>query len=238
MAKESLLDVTVRNAKPGDKDKRLNDGNGLYLLIKPNGAKWWRFDYSIEGKRKTLSLGTFPAISLADARRKAEEGRAKVANGVDPSDTRKEIKAAKKIEAENQKRIDAGLPVLNSFEHVAREWLASLAHTVTDKTHQKKVRRFELHVFPSIGRMGVAAIKSPDIYSLLKPLIAKEELETAHRLHSEIQRCIRLCNRAWLHRLRRGASRSRADTSPEGKTPRCANRSEGSRSNAQRHLQL
>jgi integrase len=186
MAKELLKPVTVSNAKPGDKDKRLNDGNGLYLLIKPTGAKWWRFDYTIEGKRKTLSLGTFPATSLADARRKAEEGRAKVANGIDPSDTRKEIKAAKQIEAENQKRIDAGLPVLNSFEHVARDWLESLYHTVTDKTHQKKVRRFELHVFPSIGRMGISAIKSPDIFRLLKPLIAKDELETAHRLHSEV----------------------------------------------------
>ncbi|WP_374086776.1 tyrosine-type recombinase/integrase [Methylomicrobium lacus] len=186
MAKELLKPVTVSNAKPGDKDKRLNDGNGLYVLIKTTGAKWWRLDYTINGTRKTLSLGVFPATSLADARRKAEEARAKVANGVDPSDTRKEIKAAKQIEAENQKRIDAGLPAINSFEHVAREWLASLLHTVTDKTHQKKVRRFELHVFPSIGQMGIAVIKSPNIYSLLKPLIAKGELETAHRLHSEI----------------------------------------------------
>jgi hypothetical protein len=57
MAKELLKDVTIRNAKPADKDKRLNDGEGLYLLIKSNGAKWWRFDYTIKGKRKTLSVG-------------------------------------------------------------------------------------------------------------------------------------------------------------------------------------
>ena len=64
MAKGSLLDISVRNAKQGDKDKRLNDG-GLYLLIKPNGAKWWRLDYSIEGKRKTLSLGCLSSHRLS-----------------------------------------------------------------------------------------------------------------------------------------------------------------------------
>lgn len=186
MAKELLKPVTVSNVKPGDKDKRLNDGNGLYLLIKPTGSKWWRFDYTIHGKRKTLSLGTFPATGLADARRKAEEARAKVANGIDPSDIRKEIKETKLIEAENQKRIEAGLPVINSFEHITRDWLASIKHTVTDKTHQKKERRFELHAFPLIGRLGINEIKSPQIFDVLKPLIAKNELETAHRLHSEI----------------------------------------------------
>lgn len=56
MAKESLLDVTVRNAKPGAKSSRLNDGGGLYLLIKPDGAKWWRLDYSIDDTRKTYLL--------------------------------------------------------------------------------------------------------------------------------------------------------------------------------------
>jgi hypothetical protein len=116
MAKELLKPTTVSNAKPGDKDKRLNDGNGLYLLLKPTGAKWWRLDYSIDGKRKTLSPGVYPATGLADARRKAEDARAKVASGIDPSEARKETKIAKQIEAENQKRLEAGLPILNSFE--------------------------------------------------------------------------------------------------------------------------
>jgi len=88
MAKKLLLDVTLRNAKPDVKDKRLNDGEGLYLLIKPNGAKWWRFDYSFAGKRKTLSLGVYPKTTLTDARRKATDAQNKVANGIDPSDTR------------------------------------------------------------------------------------------------------------------------------------------------------
>ncbi|MGZ4159423.1 MAG: Arm DNA-binding domain-containing protein, partial [Neobacillus sp.] len=104
MAKQILTDTTLRNTKPGAKDKRLNDGSGLYLLIKTNGAKWWRFDYSFEGKRKTLSLGVYPATGLADARRKAEEARTNVANGTDPSNTRKATKAAQQLATENEKR--------------------------------------------------------------------------------------------------------------------------------------
>ena len=65
MAKELLKDVVIRNIKPADKTQRLNDGDGLYLLIIPDGAKWWRFDYSIKSKRKTLSLGVYPVTGLS-----------------------------------------------------------------------------------------------------------------------------------------------------------------------------
>ena len=124
MAKELLNDSTIRNAKPAGKDRRFNDGSGLYLLIKPNGAKWWRFDYCIEGKRKTLSFGTYPVTGLADARRKAEQARKQVSDEIDPSDTRKEKKAARQLATENENRVNDGLPIVNSFKYVAREWLA------------------------------------------------------------------------------------------------------------------
>ncbi len=122
MAKELLKDVTIRNKQPTDKDQRLNDGSGLYVLIKSNGAKWWRFDYTIQGKRKTLSLGVYPATGLADARRKAEEARNQVSNGINPSDTRKETKEENLLAAENEARILAGLTIINSFKHIACEW--------------------------------------------------------------------------------------------------------------------
>jgi integrase len=186
MAKQILNDVAIRNAKPDDKDKRLSDGGGLYLLIKPNGAKWWRFDYTINRTRKTLSVGVYPTIGLADARRRAEEARTSVANGIDPSDQRKSDKAIQNQAIEQQNRLDAGLPIINSFEYVCRAWLDSLAHGVRSITLQKKIRRFELYVFPVIGSLPIAEIKAPDVFGIIKPLIAKSQLETAHRLNSEI----------------------------------------------------
>ena len=122
MAKELLKDVTIRNAKATDKDYRLNDGDGLYIIIKTNGAKWWRFDYTFKSKRKTLSVGVYPTTGLADARRKTEEARNQVDNGTDPSNTRKEAKVAEQLAAENESRLNAGLTIINSFEHVAMEW--------------------------------------------------------------------------------------------------------------------
>jgi len=85
MAKELLNPSSVRNVKPGAEDIRLNDGGGLYLLVKPNGAKWWRFDYIIDGEFKTLSFGVYPATGLADARRKASHARHQILTGIDPS---------------------------------------------------------------------------------------------------------------------------------------------------------
>jgi integrase len=186
MAKNLLNDTSIRNTKPGDKDQRLNDGEGLYLLIKSNGAKWWRFDYSINGKRKTLSAGTYPATGLADARRKAEEARKLIANDIDPSDTRKAVKKARSEATENEKRIKAGLPVVGSFEDVARQWLDSTARQIADCTHQKRLKRFTRFTFPIIGGKAIGSVSSADIFSIIKPLISDNKLITARLVRSEI----------------------------------------------------
>ena len=186
MAKHALKDTTIRNARAIDKDYRLNDGEGLYILIKPNGSKWWRFDYTFSGKRKTLSLGVYPATSLADARRKAEESRNQISNDINPSDGRKKVKAIKQLAVENENRIDAGLPILNSFADLARQWLESIAHLTNPTTQIKKVSRLERMAFPLLGDIAIKEIKSSDVLATLKPLIDKKQLSTAHRLHGEI----------------------------------------------------
>jgi Arm DNA-binding domain/Phage integrase, N-terminal SAM-like domain len=187
-----LSDLACKNAhkhaKIGTKKPfKLADEKGLYLLLQPQAddwAKWWRFKYRFGGNEKSLSFGTYPDISLKDAREARDTARKQIADGIDPSDTRKKIKADQRLLAENAKRVDAGLPILNSFEHVARDWLASTLHTVRDITHNKKIQRFEKHVFPIIGGKTINEIKSPDIFSLVKPLFNK--LETVHRVHAEI----------------------------------------------------
>jgi hypothetical protein len=154
----------VRNAKPSDKDKRLNDGGGLYLLIKPNGAKWWRFDYTIAGKRKTLSVGVYPATGLADARRKAQEVRNQNANGINPSDTRKEAKAAQRQTIENEKRIDAGLSTVDSFEFVALEWYDKRMLTKSESHQKRTLALLERDLFPWLGNRPITDIKAPDTW--------------------------------------------------------------------------
>ena len=116
--------VTIRNAKPTDKTIRLSDGDGLYLLVKQNKAKWWRLDYSVAGKRKTLSVGVCPDVGLSAAREHANNPRALVAEGIDPSDVRKDKKEVERADKIASKRVDEGLPPVDSFGEVAGEWLA------------------------------------------------------------------------------------------------------------------
>jgi integrase len=166
-----LSDTAIKNAKPTpDKAFKMPDGKGMYLLVNPSGSKYFRFDYRFDGKRKTLALGVYPDTSLKQAREAHDKAREQLAQGIDPSENKKAAKVAQS----------------HTFEHVTRAYLTSIAHTVRDVTHQKKLRRFELHTFPCIGNLAISDIKSPDIYNILKPIIAKKGLETAHRVHSEI----------------------------------------------------
>jgi hypothetical protein len=123
---------------------------------------------------------------LKQARKKRDTAKKQIADGIDPGYTRKQERSEKAAAIDRKKRLDAGLPIINSFEHIAREWLASIAHTVRDISHQKKIRRLDLHSFPFIGAIPINEIKSPDIYNVIKPLITKNELERAHRVHSDI----------------------------------------------------
>lgn len=91
----ALTDVKVRNAKPTDKPVKLTDGNGMHLLIHPNGSKYWRLQYRFAGKQKLLALGVYPAVSLADARNRRDDARRLIAAGIDPSEKKKSEKVGK-----------------------------------------------------------------------------------------------------------------------------------------------
>ena len=187
MAKELLKDVTIRNAKPTDKTQRLNDGDGLYLLIKPDGAKWWRLDYTIKLKRKTLSLGVYPVTGLADARDKAREAKKDIDKGIDPSDKRKAERAEDQLAIENEQRIKAGLPVMGSFQQFALEWLISDSLKKTaEKTKIDRLSRFNKYVFPVIGNMPIKEVKASHVINVIKPIVAKGTLGVARRLQADI----------------------------------------------------
>jgi len=109
-----LTDTHIRSAKPGTKPYKLSDGGGMYLLVKPDGARYWRLDYRFSGKRRTLALGVYPTTTLSNARARREEARAVLAQNTDPSVTKKATKRAAKLASET------------TFEVLAREWLYNL----------------------------------------------------------------------------------------------------------------
>lgn len=110
-----LTNATIRNATPANKPRKLSDADGLYLLLNPNGSRWWRLKYRFGGKEKGLSLGVYPAVGLKDARAKRDEMRRQIAAGSDPGWVRNAANAAQTGS--------------NSFAAVAREWIATFSPT-------------------------------------------------------------------------------------------------------------
>lgn len=186
MAVNLNKDTVYRAAKPKDKDYTISDGGGLFLFVGVTGSKLWRFVYAFDGKRRKIAFGAYPDTSLENARRKAKEAREQIADGKDPGGIRKEAKAAKQLAKANDERISEGLPILNSFADITRQWLNSIAHLTSITTHTKKTSRIERLAFPLLGNKPINEIKSADVLAVLKPMIDKQQLETAHRLHAEI----------------------------------------------------
>ena len=164
-----LTDATVRNAKPSQKSVRLFDERGLYLEISPAGGKWWRLKFRFSGKEKRLSLGTYPTVSLKDARDRRDSARKLLADGVDPSENRK---------AQKSSRADRGA---NTFEVVAREWFAKYSGNWVARHSDRVIRLFERDIFPWIGGRPIAAITAPELLTVVRRIEGRGALETAHR---------------------------------------------------------
>lgn len=169
-----LTDTAIRKAKPGAKPAKLADGGGLYLLLRPDGGRWWRWDYRrpVTGKRNTLSLGTYPETGLAEARARHADARKALAAGIDPGEQRKAEKAAGLERAGN------------SFEVVAREWLAKQTWVAG---YRDKVDAWLVNdVFPYIGGKPVAEVTAPDFLRVARRIEERGAVESAHRI---LQNC-------------------------------------------------
>jgi integrase len=164
----ALTDVEIRTAKPltdadgNPKANRLYDTGGLYLLVSESGGKLWRWNYRYHRKPKTMALGKYPGVSLADARNARQRVRNELANGNDPAAQRNEEKAAVNAQAEKQKAADS-----NSFKAVALKWHKWWARGVDSDTAAYILRRLEADVFPAFGRRPIVEIKPADIRNLL-----------------------------------------------------------------------
>lgn len=165
----SLNALAVQSAKPKDKSYKLSDSRGLYLEISPNGGKWWRYKYRYNGVEKRISLGTYPDVSLAKARENHIAARKLLADGINPSEHRKEKKATTKLNAEN------------SFEQVARSWVKSHMVNKADSHKNKVLRRFEIYLFPWLGDKPIADITAPQFLEVIKRIEKLNIAETAKR---------------------------------------------------------
>lgn len=190
-------DLTVKHCKPQEKSYRLNDGKGLFVLINPDGSKYWRLNYTFHGKRKKISLGVYPDISLKQARLKAMECQRQLADGIDPSQARKEKKQEIRQAIEDEQRLADGIPLENSFADVAQRWLENFKPTVVPDTFHRSARRIEMHVLPYLGHKPIADIKAPDLLEVVLPIAKRQTVETAHRV-------LNLCHRVFKYAVAHG----------------------------------
>lgn len=167
-----LTDAAIKKARYSREDgkpERLSDEKGLYLELSPAGGKLWRLKYRFGSKEKRLALGAYPEITLKAARDRRDEARALLADGIDPGIERKMQKSAK------------GERDANSFETIAREWLAKNAPTWAASHTENILRRLERDLFPWLGSRPVAEITAPELLAVLRRIEARGANETAHR---------------------------------------------------------
>lgn len=168
----ALTALQVKTAKATDKPQKLSDGGGLYLLVQPTGAKYWRLDYRFAGKRKTLAIGVYPDVSLLVARERREDARKMLANGADPGAVKKAQKAAVVALSEN------------SFEQVAREWHTKNLHNWKQSNADKLINLLQNDIFPWLGKRPIGEISAPELLQTIRRIESRGVLETAHRARS------------------------------------------------------
>lgn len=169
-----LTDIQIRRAKAQDKPFTLSDGQGLSLLINPDGSKGWRFRYRFAGKARLMSFGSYSLVSLAEAREKRDKARKQVANGIDPVEERKAQKLAQQLSSEN------------SFEAISREWHANKADRWTLAYREEILKTFEQDVFPQIGHRPISEIKPLELLEVLRRIEKRGALEKTRKVR---QRC-------------------------------------------------
>lgn len=166
-----LKDVTVRSIKPKERAYKLADEKGLFLFVKPNGSKSWRFKYRFAGKEKLLSIGLYPEVSLAYARDVRDKARKLLIEKIDPALTKQASKRAAKLTAEN------------SFESIAREWYIKHSSKWTPSHGERIIRRLEKDIFPWLGRRPIIEITAEELLNTLRRIESRGAIETAHRAH-------------------------------------------------------
>jgi integrase len=165
-----ITDIIVRTAKHKDKPYKITDEKGLYLFIKPNGGKYWRYKYYFAGKEKVLALGVYPEVTLKESRDKRDEARKMLRDGIEPSQAKKDKKIQHQLDHEN------------SLETVAREWMENRLESWTKRHGNYTLRRLEVNIFPALGCKPIQKITAPELLSVLREVEKRDALDLSHRL--------------------------------------------------------
>ncbi len=185
----SLTDRVVANLKPNGKRYRKGDGNGLFVIVAPTGFKSWWYQYRFGGKQKTLTIGPYPTISLAEARERVQAAKTNLIDGIDPS-------AEKRRKAHNMATEDGSL-----FKEAADAWFEKRKANFSDGHAANVKSRIDRIVTPAIGNLRVKEVTTQHLYDLLRPIEARGAYETAHRVYQVIGNVMRyavklgLCDR-------------------------------------------
>lgn len=167
-----LTNTEVKQAKPKEKEYNLMDGGGLKLRIKPNASKHWLFNYQhpISKKRNNLSLGSYPAVTLAAAREAQRAAKELLARRIDPKEHR------------DDQRQQERLAHADNLETVTKAWFEIKKDSITPNYADDIWRSFEGHLFPKLGNTPISKLSAPKVISVLNPIAAKGSLETVKRL--------------------------------------------------------
>ena len=168
-----LTATEVKVSKPREKDYKLADGRGLYLLVTKSGGKHWKLKYRMESKEKKLSLGAYPEISLAEARELREKYRSEIAKKIDPA--AKKAASKKQLKVEDQK-------AANTFQIISTEFLERIRDELSEKYHSKIEQALKRDVYPIIGSIPIDNIKHSDLLFITDAIEQRGAIETAHRV--------------------------------------------------------
>ena len=177
-----LTELSIKQAKPLEKQYKLTDGEGMYLRVYPNGSKYWQLQFRFEGKQKILSFGVWPDISLKEARDKRFVAKKIIKEGINPIEEKKEIlKSLNFIQEEEKLRENT------TFKMVAKEWFSRQSLQWTERHSRGVLSSLNMHVYPDLGEMPISSILKQDIISTLRKLEAEGKNETCYRIRQKIE---------------------------------------------------
>jgi len=174
-----LSDTKIKNAKPKDKDYKLFDGGGLFLLVTKRNTKLWRLKYNFGGKEKSISLGAYPTITLTQARSLREKYKLDIANGINPSQKKRQKKELQKQE-ENKSS--------NTFQVLALERLEIIQNDISESHYKRMYRGFKNDVFPIIGHKAIDEVMAEDIIHILQRMMQRDVRDSARKVYHAINK--------------------------------------------------